>query len=104
MDEGLDQPGRRLPWETAMGTLTIPATEVHRLLDDSTRPTPSSCQRAFTGIAATRRGRPTAEVLPLLHAVADTALLGLTPADLAEQADAISRGVRYELRVRATGR
>ncbi|MFF6888605.1 hypothetical protein ACFY9F_36120 [Streptomyces sp. NPDC012421] len=87
-----------------MGTLSIPAADVHRLLDDSTRPTIGSYQRAFADLAATHRGRPAADIVPLLRAAADTALLGFTGADLAEQADAISRGTRYELRVRVTGR
>ncbi|MFF8381579.1 hypothetical protein ACF07V_36390 [Streptomyces sp. NPDC015661] len=40
--------------------------------------------------------------VPLLRAAADAALLGFTGADLAGQAQAISTGARYELRVRVT--
>ncbi|MEE1810332.1 hypothetical protein [Streptomyces sp. BE133] len=43
-------------------------------------------------LAATHRGRPVGEILPLLRAAADRALLGFTPADLREQAEAISTG------------
>ncbi|MET8968598.1 hypothetical protein [Streptomyces hydrogenans] len=87
-----------------MGTIAIPAADVHRLLDDSARPSVGSYQQAFADIAATHRGRPAAEIVPLLRTAADTALLGFTGTDLAEQAEAISRGARYELRVRVTGR
>ncbi|CAM5388673.1 hypothetical protein [Streptomyces tanashiensis] len=41
--------------------------------------------------------------MPLLRTAADAALLGFTGADLAEQAEAISTGARYELRIRVTG-
>ncbi|MGW0121712.1 hypothetical protein [Streptomyces sp. NPDC003327] len=87
-----------------MGTLSIPAADVHRLLADSTRPGVGSYQQAYADLAATHRGRPAAEILPLLRAAADRALLGFTSRDLAEQADAISTGARYELRVRVAGR
>ncbi|MFC9736200.1 hypothetical protein ACFWG5_34385 [Streptomyces hydrogenans] len=84
-----------------MGRITIPATNVHRLLDDPARPG-SSYQRAFTDLAATMRGRPVIDILPLLRAAAADARLSFTDADLAEQAAAISQGDRYELRVRIT--
>ncbi|MFF0483210.1 hypothetical protein [Streptomyces sp. NPDC004435] len=87
-----------------MGTISIPSTDVHRLLDDSARPAVDTYQRAFADIAATHRGRAAAEIVPLLRRAADDALLGFTGTDLAEQAEAISRGTRYELRVRVTGR
>ncbi|MEU4102390.1 hypothetical protein AB0F16_17655 [Streptomyces tanashiensis] len=41
--------------------------------------------------------------MPLLRTAADAALLGFTGADLAERAEAISTGARYELRIRVTG-
>ncbi|MFG2840904.1 hypothetical protein ACGFYE_38625 [Streptomyces zaomyceticus] len=41
--------------------------------------------------------------MPLLRAAAGAALLGFTGADLLEQAQAISSGAPYELRVRVTG-
>lgn len=87
-----------------MGTISVPAADVHRLLDDSVRPSACSYQQTFADIARTHRGRPAAEIVPLLRAAADAALLGFTNTDLAEQAKAISRGTRYELRVRVTGR
>ncbi|MFD9369427.1 hypothetical protein ACFWA6_17260 [Streptomyces sp. NPDC060020] len=55
-------------------------------------------QRAFAELAETHRGRPVAEILPLLRRAADKALLGLTDADLREQAQAISTGEPYVLR------
>lgn len=86
-----------------MGHIAISAQDIHRLLDDTTHPGGDSYQQAFTRIAATHRGRPVAEILPLLRAAADRTPVGFTGTDLAEQADAISRGTRYELRVRVTG-
>ncbi|MFK0230867.1 hypothetical protein ACIQUL_34450 [Streptomyces sp. NPDC090303] len=40
--------------------------------------------------------------MPLLRTAADAALLRFTGADLVEQAQAISSGASYELRVRVT--
>ncbi|MER6392785.1 hypothetical protein ABT236_30515 [Streptomyces sp. NPDC001523] len=60
------------------------------------------CQQAFAQLARTHRGRPAAEVLPLPARAADRALLGFSPADLWEQAQAISGGERYVLRVTVT--
>ncbi|MFF8412833.1 hypothetical protein [Streptomyces omiyaensis] len=45
---------------------------------------------------------PAADILPVLHRAAVDTGLGFTDADLAEQAEAIGRGARYELRVRVT--
>ncbi|MFF6903446.1 hypothetical protein [Streptomyces hydrogenans] len=84
-----------------MGRITIPAADVHRLLDDAARPG-STYQQVFTDLAATMHGRPVADILPLLRAAAADAQLSFTSADLADQAVAISRGTRYELRVRVT--
>ncbi|MFF8410594.1 hypothetical protein [Streptomyces omiyaensis] len=86
-----------------MGLITVSARDVHRLLDDAARPG-STYQRVFTDLAAAMHGRPVADILPLLRAAATDAQLGFTGADLAEQADAISRGARYELRVQVTDR
>jgi len=86
-----------------MGDITIPANDMHHLLADPTRGSGTSYQQAFAELAATHRGRPVAEIVPLLRAAADAALLGFTGADLVEQAEAISTGARYELRVRVTG-
>ncbi|CAM5410452.1 hypothetical protein GCM10010299_35250 [Streptomyces tanashiensis] len=41
--------------------------------------------QAFTELASTHCGRPSAEIAPLLSAAAEAALFGLTGADLAEQ-------------------
>lgn len=60
-------------------------------------------QQAYAALARTHRGRPVAEIVPLLRAAADRALLGFTGSDLVEQAQAISSGAPYELRVRVTG-
>ncbi|MFD7961210.1 hypothetical protein ACFV5J_10435 [Streptomyces zaomyceticus] len=59
--------------------------------------------QAYADLAQTHRGRPVAEIVPLLRTAADRALLGFTGTDLLEQAEAISTGARYELRVRITG-
>lgn len=45
------------------------------------------------------RGRPAVEILPLLSRAADRALLGLTSADLWEQAQAMDDGEPYVLGV-----
>ncbi|MDX2389516.1 MULTISPECIES: hypothetical protein [unclassified Streptomyces] len=58
------------------------------------------CTQAFAELA--HRGRPAAEILPLLAHAADRALLGFSPADLWEQARAISGGEPYVLRVTVT--
>ncbi|MFE7777050.1 hypothetical protein ACFU5O_24795 [Streptomyces sp. NPDC057445] len=76
---------------------------LHRLLADSThKPHGATYQRAFAEIAITHKGRPPAEIVPLLRRAADRALLAFTPSDLREQARAISAGTAYELRIRVT--
>ncbi|MFH8712677.1 hypothetical protein [Streptomyces zaomyceticus] len=87
-----------------MGEITVSADSIDRLLHDpgSTYGTPY--QQAYGELARTHRGRPVAEIVPLLRAAADRALLGFSRADLIEQARAISSGARYELRVRVAGR
>ncbi|MFF4185251.1 hypothetical protein ACFYZ9_18820 [Streptomyces sp. NPDC001691] len=42
-------------------------------------------------------------IVPLLRRAADQALLGFTAADLREQAEAISTGQLYELRITLRG-
>ncbi|MFF9431891.1 hypothetical protein [Streptomyces sp. NPDC014746] len=86
-----------------MGDITIPASDMHHLLADPARGSGTSYQQAFADLAVSHRGRPVAEVVPLLRAAADAALLGFTGVDLVEQAQAISSGARYELRVRVAG-
>ncbi|GAA2770494.1 hypothetical protein [Streptomyces showdoensis] len=87
-----------------MGQISVTPEHLDHLLADPASTHVHPYQRAYAELAATYRGRPAAEIVPLLRAAADRALLGFTPADLAEQAQAISTGVPYELRVRVTGR
>ncbi|WP_030556382.1 hypothetical protein [Streptomyces exfoliatus] len=85
-----------------MGEITVSAQDMHHLLHDPASAYGAPYQRAYTELAASHRGRPVAEIVPLLREAADRALLGFTDADLAEQACAISSGAPYELRVRIT--
>ncbi|MBT2404627.1 MULTISPECIES: hypothetical protein [unclassified Streptomyces] len=83
-----------------MGEISIERQHLDRLLADSTSTYGAPYQRAFAELAETRRGRPVAEILPLLRRAADNALLGFTDPDLREQAQAISTGEPYVLRVK----
>lgn len=83
-----------------MGEITVSAQHMDHLLEDSASSYGAPYQRAYGEIARSHRGRPAAEIEPLLRAAADTALLGFTRADLREQAEAISTGRPYVLRVR----
>ena len=85
-----------------MGNISIERTALARLLADSSGSHGTSYQQAFAELAETHRGRPAAQVVPLLRAAADHALLGFTAADLREQAEAISTGRPYELRISLT--
>ncbi len=85
-----------------MGEITVSAQDMDHLLCDPASAYGTPYQQAYAELAASHRGRPTAEIVPLLRAAADRALLGFTDADLAEQAWAISSGAPYELRVRVT--
>jgi hypothetical protein len=100
---GLERPGPPDARERVMGEITVSAQDMHHLLHDPASTYGAPYQRAYTELATTHRGRPVAEIVPLLRKAADAALLGFTGADLAEQAEAISSGARYELRVRVTG-
>ncbi|MCY0945668.1 hypothetical protein [Streptomyces antarcticus] len=82
-----------------MGEISVDRQHLDRLLADSASTYGAPYQRAFADIAEARRGRPVAEILPLLRRAADEALLGFTDADLREQAQAISSGERFVLRV-----
>ncbi|UQX04758.1 hypothetical protein [Streptomyces sp. RerS4] len=82
-----------------MGEISVDRQHLDRLLADSASTYGAPYQRAFVELAETRRGRPVAEILPLLRRAADEALLAFTDADLREQAEAISTGERYVLRV-----
>ncbi|MFF8610965.1 hypothetical protein ACF06X_34225 [Streptomyces sp. NPDC015346] len=75
-----------------MGEISVERQHLDRLLADSASTYGAPYQRAFAEIAETRRGRPAAEILPLLRRAADDALLDFTDADLREQAQAISSG------------
>ncbi|MFJ7990263.1 hypothetical protein [Streptomyces sp. NPDC096351] len=86
-----------------MGEITVSAQHINRLLHDPASTYGAPYMQAYADLAASHRGRPVAEIIPLLRAAADTALLGFTGADLVEQARAISTGARYELRVHVTG-
>jgi hypothetical protein len=84
-----------------VGNFRIPRADLPRLLHDPTHP--GTCyQQAFNSLARTHQGQPAAVIEPLLRRAADTALLGFSAADLREQAEAISTGARYELRVSLT--
>ncbi|MGW7106492.1 hypothetical protein ACWGHU_10050 [Streptomyces xanthophaeus] len=82
-----------------MGEISIARQDLDRLLADSASTYGAPYQAAFAELAEARRGRPVAEILPLLRRAADEALLGFTDADLREQAQAISTGEPYVLRV-----
>ncbi|MFB7609921.1 hypothetical protein [Streptomyces gardneri] len=86
-----------------MGEITVSAQHIDHLLHDPASAYGAPYQRGYADLAATHRGWPVAEIVPLLRAAANAALLGLTGADLVEQAQAISSGAPYELRVRVTG-
>ncbi|MFC4612927.1 hypothetical protein ACFO9E_35070 [Streptomyces maoxianensis] len=82
-----------------MGEISVGRQQLNRLLADSGGTYGAPYQRAFAELAETHHGRPTAEILPLLRRAADQALLEFTHADLREQAEAISTGEPYVLRV-----
>ncbi|MFE6788118.1 hypothetical protein ACFVFF_38340 [Streptomyces sp. NPDC057680] len=86
-----------------MGEITVSAQDMDHLLRDPASAYGAPYQRAYAKVAETHRGRPASEIVPLLRAAAEAALLGFTGADLLEQARAISSGAPYELRVRVTG-
>ncbi|MER7109453.1 hypothetical protein [Streptomyces sp. NPDC000229] len=85
-----------------MGEISVDRQHLNRLLADSASTYGAPYQRAFAELAKTHQGRPLAEILPLLRRVADQALLEFTHADLVEQAEAISTGEWYVLRVTVT--
>ncbi|MGW7310007.1 hypothetical protein ACWGI1_31155 [Streptomyces sp. NPDC054835] len=87
-----------------MGQISVTPEHLDHLLADPASAYAHPYQRAYAHLAAAHRGRPAAEIVPLLRAAADRCLLGFTVTDLAEQATAISSGTPYELRVRLTAR
>ncbi|MFF5922844.1 hypothetical protein ACFY8C_31695 [Streptomyces flavochromogenes] len=86
-----------------MGEITVSAQDMDHLLSDPASAYGAPYQQAYAQLAVSHRGRPVTEIVPLLRSAADAALLGFTGADLLEQAQAISSGTPYELRVRVTG-
>ncbi|MDH6545091.1 hypothetical protein [Streptomyces sp. SPB4] len=82
-----------------MSEISVQRQHLDRLLADSASTYGAPYQQAFAQLAEAHRGRPVAEILPLLRRAADEALLGFTDADLREQAQAISTGEPYVLRV-----
>ncbi|MEU9419023.1 hypothetical protein [Streptomyces sp. NPDC048272] len=85
-----------------MGEISVSRDHLDRLLTDSTGTYGAPYQAAFAKLARTHRDRPGAEIMPLLVRAADHALLGFSPADLREQAEAISSGEPYVLKVTVT--
>lgn len=85
-----------------MGEISVGRQHLDRLLADSSGTYGAPYQRAFAELAETHRGRPASEILPLLRRAADQALLEFAHADLREQAEAISAGEPYVLRVTVT--
>ncbi|WP_411102999.1 hypothetical protein [Streptomyces sp. cmx-4-9] len=85
-----------------MGEISVSKGSLDRLLTDSTSTCGSSFQQAFADLARTHRGRPAAEIRPLLARAAQQGSLGFSSADLWEQARAISGGAPYVLRVTVT--
>ncbi|MCX4625217.1 MULTISPECIES: hypothetical protein [unclassified Streptomyces] len=82
-----------------MGEIRVDRQHLDRLLADGASMYGAPCQQACAELAEAHRGRPVAEILPLLRRAADEALLGFMDADLREQANAISAGEPYVLRV-----
>lgn len=85
-----------------MGEINVGREHLDRLLTDSASAYGASYQQAFTELAAAYHGRPAAEIVPRLRRAADRALLEFTDTDLIEQAEAISSGERYVLRITVT--
>ncbi|MFI6048973.1 hypothetical protein ACIBCO_02660 [Streptomyces violascens] len=85
-----------------MGNIGIDKAAPARLLAPSSGSHGTSYQQAFVELAVTHCGQPPARIVPLLRSAADRALLGFTAADLREQAEAISTGRPYELRISLT--
>ncbi len=85
-----------------MGEISVSREHLDRLLTDSTGTYGAPYQRAFAELARTHRGQSVTKILPLLRHAADQALLGFARKDLWEQAQAISTGEPYVLRVTVT--
>ncbi|QNP67123.1 hypothetical protein [Streptomyces genisteinicus] len=85
-----------------MGSITVGSGHLDRLLADSTSAHAMPYQRAFAELADSHRGRSADEIVPLLRRAAERSALAFTDTDLVEQAEAISAGRRYVLRVTVT--
>ncbi|MEU9235532.1 hypothetical protein [Streptomyces subrutilus] len=85
-----------------MGEISVNREHLDRLLADSAGTYGVPYQRAFAELARTHRGQPATTILPLLRRAADQALLGFDRQDLWEQAQAISSGEPYTLRITVT--
>ncbi|GAA2686959.1 hypothetical protein [Streptomyces lunalinharesii] len=84
-----------------MGDIAINRAALDRLLRHAgSRAT--TYQQAFDALAHSHKGRPAADIVPLLRQAADEALLGFRHQDFVDQAEAISRGAPYELRITVT--
>ncbi|MET8680953.1 hypothetical protein ABZW18_26080 [Streptomyces sp. NPDC004647] len=82
-----------------MGRITVDTHTLQRLLAHAGETHAVPYQRAFNSLAASHRGKPPGEIVPLLRRAADNARLEFALTDLLEQATAISTGQRYELRI-----
>ncbi|MFB8027260.1 MULTISPECIES: hypothetical protein [unclassified Streptomyces] len=83
-----------------MGEIEMKGQYLDRLLADSTSAYGTSYQHAFECLAESHRGQPATDILPLLRRAAEESLLEFTGTNLREQAEAISSGRPYALRVR----
>lgn len=82
-----------------MGRIEVDRNGLQRLLQQAGKSHAASYQQAFNTLASSHQGRPAAEIVPLLRRAADDALLDFRHQDLVEQAEAISSGTPYELRI-----
>lgn len=84
-----------------MGKITVSETELRRLLARAGEhgQAPEPYAHAFRRLADSHRGQPAARIVPLLRRAADRARLVFPSADFQEQAEAISAGEPYELRI-----
>ncbi|MFB7468251.1 hypothetical protein ACFCZ1_33040 [Streptomyces sp. NPDC056224] len=83
-----------------MGNINMNRQHPGSLLADSS-PTAYGApyRHAFSRLAASHRGQPAAEILPAAASGRRRRPSGFTPADLREQAEAISTGQSYTLRL-----
>ncbi|MGW5119187.1 hypothetical protein ACWEQ8_27645 [Streptomyces noursei] len=85
-----------------MGDIAIDKAALDRLLRHAGGCQATTYQQAFTALARSHKGRPAADIVPLLRQAAEEALLGFRHQDFVDQAEAISRGAPYELRITVT--